>query len=59
MQLVFATVQGSATSSTSIVAAGGPSPGQTLFYQWWYRDLIGPCGSGFNLSNGVRLSWTP
>jgi len=59
LQLVFASGQGEASSSTSVVAAGGPLPGQTRYYQWWYRDLGGPCGSGFNLSNAVRISWTP
>ncbi|MFT7671166.1 MAG: hypothetical protein ACI8X5_003883 [Planctomycetota bacterium] len=29
-------------------------------YQWWYRDSTNPCsGSGFNLSNGWMVIWTP
>ena len=25
------------------------------FYQFWYRDNSGPCGSGFNLSNAIAI----
>lgn len=44
-----------------IAAAFAPVTfGQTLFYQWWYRDLVGsPCGGGFNTSNGVEITWLP
>jgi len=31
--------------------------GDTLFYQWWYRDTQDPCGGGFNLSNGWQVTW--
>jgi PKD repeat protein len=33
--------------------------GQTWFFQCWFRDPMGPCGRGFNLSNGVSLSFVP
>ena len=33
--------------------------GTTFVFQCWYRDLGGPCGSGFNLSNGYLVSFTP
>ena len=29
-------------------------PGATLHFQLWYRD---PAGGGFNLSDGLRISW--
>jgi hypothetical protein len=36
-----------------------PPSGGTRTYQGWYRNVTGPCGSGFNLTNGVRVTWTP
>lgn len=32
-------------------------PGNTLHYQWWFRDLSGACGTGFNFSNGLSVTW--
>jgi len=34
-------------------------PGTTWAFQCWYRDPSGPCGSGFNLTNGLRFQFTP
>lgn len=60
LETVFASAQGAADSSVSLVAQGGVLPGQTLFYQWWYRDPVGsPCAGGFNTSNGVEITWLP
>jgi hypothetical protein len=36
-----------------------PAGGATRTYQAWYRNTTGPCGSGFNLTNGVQVTWTP
>jgi hypothetical protein len=34
------------------------NPGDIRCYQWWYRDPNnGPCGSGFNLSNSISVTW--
>jgi hypothetical protein len=33
--------------------------GQTWHFQTWYRDPTGPCGSSFNLSNALRVSFGP
>ena len=33
------------------------APGTTWNFQLWYRDAMGPGGSGFNLSNGVEVSF--
>ncbi len=29
------------------------------YYQAWYRNVLGPCGAGSNLSNGVSVIWIP
>ncbi len=37
-----------------------PPGGATRYYQHWYRDVAFYCTpSGFNLTNGVRIAWTP
>lgn len=37
-----------------------PAPGGTFFYQVWYRNTEPFCTSStFNLSNGLKLIWTP
>lgn len=35
------------------------SAGTTSYYQALYRDVAGPCHSGFNLSNGWSATWIP
>lgn len=42
-----------------LAAAGGWRAGDTRFFQLWYRDPVGgPCGSGFNVSNAIQLSFS-
>lgn len=41
----------------SIVTGVVPGSGATKRYQFWYRNPGGPCGSGFNLSNGYEITW--
>jgi hypothetical protein len=31
--------------------------GQSLNYQFWFRDTANTCGSGFNFSNGWTVTW--
>jgi YVTN family beta-propeller protein len=42
----------------SVSVAGQVQAGDTRRYQLWYRDpASGPCGTGFNLSNGYEIAW--
>lgn len=45
----------------AISMVGACSPGDARTYQVWYRDAdpLFCTGSGFNLTNGVRLTWRP
>ncbi|MCB9915322.1 MAG: hypothetical protein H6828_09255 [Planctomycetes bacterium] len=50
----------SSTAGLDVVALGGVVAGETKRYQLWYRDPANsPCGSGFNLTNGVEVAWLP
>ncbi len=40
-----------------IVGLDGAVAGTTRYYQGWYRDPLGPCLSGFNVSNAVSVTW--
>lgn len=35
----------------------GAQPGQTQYFQFWYRDAQGPCGHSANMTNGLRVVW--
>ena len=60
LQVVTADAAGSSSTSVDVAAAGGALAGQTKRYQLWYRDPVGgPCGSGFNLTNGLEVTWAP
>lgn len=60
LQVRIAAADGSVQSTAALAATGGAQPGQQLAYQWWYRDATGsPCGSGFNVSSGVLVTWQP
>jgi hypothetical protein len=39
--------------------AHGISGPTTVHFQVWYRNASGPCGSGWNLSNGHTIALTP
>jgi hypothetical protein len=45
--------------SQSLASAGHIDAGETWYFQAWYRDPTGPCGSGFNVSNGLQVDFTP
>ncbi|TDJ79553.1 MAG: hypothetical protein E2O39_00815 [Planctomycetota bacterium] len=40
-------------------AAGHIAAGDTWYFQYWYRDPVGPCGTGFNLTNGIGITFAP
>jgi hypothetical protein len=47
-------------SAGGLGSAGGASAGTTLRYQAWYRNPAPHCTpAAFNLSNGLRVRWTP
>ena len=51
---------GDAATTVGLAAVGGATPGLTLHYQAWYRDPLGaPCGTGFNTTNGLSVTWVP
>ena len=55
-------VQGPGIVADSIIrfpAAGEITAGSTWYFQCWYRDGAGPCGTGSNLSNVVRIEFEP
>ncbi len=39
--------------------AGRINNGETWHFQGWYRDPMGPCGTGFNLTHGKSIIFTP
>lgn len=60
IELAFADGAGTAMSTVSISDRCGVAAGETKRMQWWYRDTaLSLCGFGFNLSNGIELTWLP
>ncbi|MCB9914817.1 MAG: hypothetical protein H6828_06655 [Planctomycetes bacterium] len=61
-KLRLATVQldgaGAASLWPAWSAVSGVTPGAARVYQVWYRDPVGPCGQGSNLSSALRVLWT-
>ena len=50
---------GTATWGPGLAADGGWVAGDTGTLQAWYRDTVGPCNAGFNLSNGLQVTFSP
>lgn len=43
----------------NLPASAAVIPGSVRYFQLYYRDVGGPLGTGFNLTNGVAVSFTP
>ena len=64
LQVRFADQDGTLSTTLGIsIKAGNISPGDTKYYQCWYRTTANPpCGTGvndFNTSNGYAITWWP
>lgn len=42
-----------------VASLGSFMAGETGFFQVWYRDPVGPCLGGFNLSSGLAITFLP
>ena len=60
MQVVTADFFGDSSTSVDVGHAGGVSTGEVKRYQLWYRNPgVSSCLTGFNLTNGYEITWTP
>lgn len=48
---------GAAQTPWTLSVIEGVAAGDVRNYQYWYRDVAGPCSSGFNTSNGFKIQW--
>ena len=59
MEVVFLDAAGFGTTVESVVTNGAIAPGQTRYYQAWYRDPLtpAPCTGRSNLTQALELAW--
>jgi hypothetical protein len=50
---------GIVAASQAFPSAGVIQAGSTWNFQFWYRDLQGPCGTGTNVTNGLSVAFVP
>ena len=60
LEIDVANANGRSSTTIPIAQTAGLTAGDVKRYQWWYRDPVAsPCGTGFNLSNGLEVTWGP
>ena len=60
LQVRFADSMGNSSMTIPIGAASLAQAGDQHYFQCWYRDpSTSPCGAGFNLTNGLAVTWLP
>ena len=58
IQTVQASAGGVSSTSVNVAVQGAVSPGDVRVYQLWYRNPVGsPCGTTFNFTNAMRVTW--
>ncbi len=57
--VVFLDGGGAGIWGPNLAPQGGWAAGDTRHFQGWFRDVAGPCGAGFNTSQGLTLTFTP
>jgi len=59
IEIVFLNASGSGVTTGSIVTEGAVSPGDTRYYQQWFRDPggVSPCGTGSNFTHALQLDY--
>ncbi len=58
-QVITLSASGAAAWSPGLASSNGWGAGDVRNFQVWYRDTTSPCGSAFNLSQGVQVQFTP
>jgi len=43
--------------SPPLSAFVGAMPGDTMFFQYWFRNGGGPCNTSVNTTNAVEVTW--
>lgn len=60
LQVRVADGTGNSATSINIASKGGVAAGDVRRYQLWYRNPNNTlCGTGFNLTNGIEITWAP
>ena len=58
VEVAFTNASGEAQTVGDIAALGNCAPGDTRYYQYWYRDpQLSPCGFGSNFTQGLGVLW--
>jgi len=57
LDTVFLDGTGSGVWGPGLAPQAGWMPGDTRYLQGWFRDNVGPCGSGFNTTNGLIVDF--